>query len=91
MIAKRVIFSGRVQGVGFRYSTREIATGFDVVGAVKNMPDGTVKMEVMGEAQEIEEYLSEITEESAISHFIKEVQSEEIAPLENANGFRISN
>ncbi len=91
MIAKRVIFSGRVQGVGFRYSTREIATGFDVVGSVKNMPDGTVKMEIMGEAQEIEEYLSEITEESAISHFIKEVQSEEIAPLENTNGFRISN
>jgi len=91
MIAKRVIFSGRVQGVGFRYSTREIATGFDVVGSVQNMPDGTVKMEIMGEAQEIEEYLSEITEESAISHFIKEVQSEEIAPLENANGFRISN
>ncbi|MEE3179555.1 MAG: acylphosphatase [Verrucomicrobiota bacterium] len=42
MIAKRVIFSGRVQGVGFRYTTREIATGFDVVGAVRNLPDGTV-------------------------------------------------
>ena len=90
MIAKRVIFSGRVQGVGFRYSTKEIATGFDVVGSVKNMPDDTVKMEIMGEDEEVEEYLSEVTEESAISHFIKEIQSEEIALLENASGFRIS-
>ena len=36
MIAKRVIFTGRVQGVGFRYTTKEIATGFDVCGTVKN-------------------------------------------------------
>ncbi len=91
MIAKRVIFSGRVQGVGFRYSTREIATGFDVIGSVKNMPDGTVKMEIMGETDEVEAYLAEITEESSVSHFIKDIQSEEIALLENANGFRISN
>ena len=91
MIAKRVIFSGRVQGVGFRYSTREIATGFDVIGSVKNMPDGTVKMEIMGETDEGEAYLAEITEESSVSHFIKDIQSEEIALLENANGFRISN
>ena len=90
MIAKRVIFSGRVQGVGFRYTTREIATGFDVVGAVRNLPDGTVELEIMGETDEVEAYLAEITEESSVAHFIKEVQSEKISLIENAIGFRIT-
>lgn len=90
MIAKRVIFSGRVQGVGFRYTTREIATGFDVVGAVRNLPDGTVELEIMGETDEVEAYLAEITEESPVAHFIKEVQIEKIALLEDARGFRIT-
>ncbi|HJM63723.1 MAG: acylphosphatase [Roseibacillus sp.] len=90
MTAKRVLFSGRVQGVGFRYTTREIATGFDVVGAVRNLPDGTVELEIMGETDELEAYLAEITEESPVAHFIKEVQIEEIALLENARGFRIT-
>jgi acylphosphatase len=76
--------------VGFRYTTREIATGFDVVGAVRNLPDGTVELEIMGETDEVEAYLAEITEESPVAHFIKEVQIEKIALLENARGFRIT-
>ena len=89
MIAKRVLFSGRVQGVGFRYTTREIATGFDVVGSVKNLADGTVEMEIMGEEDELREYLGEITNESPVAHFIKEVHTENIQLIEQANGFRI--
>ena len=90
MIAKRVIFTGRVQGVGFRYTTKEIATGFDVVGAVRNLPDGRVELEVMGELEEVEEYLTHIAEESPVSHFIKETQIDEIPLLEDAKGFRIA-
>lgn len=90
MIAKRVIFTGRVQGVGFRYTAKEIATGYDVVGSVKNLPDGRVELELMGEADEVEAYLADITEESPVSHFIKETQVEEIPLLENARGFKIS-
>ena len=48
MIAKKIIFSGRVQGVGFRYTTKEVATGYDVVGSVKNLPDGSVELLIMG-------------------------------------------
>lgn len=89
MIAKRIIFSGRVQGVGFRYTTKDIATGFDVVGTVKNLADGTVELIVMGEPEELDEYLAEITDESPISHFIKEMQVESIPPPEELRGFRI--
>jgi acylphosphatase len=90
MIAKRIIFTGRVQGVGFRYTTKEIATGFDVVGTVKNMPNGTVELEIMGEDEELGEYLSEITEESPVSHFIKEVDVKDIPLLEEVKGFTIA-
>lgn len=89
MIAKRVIFSGRVQGVGFRYTTKEIATGFDVCGTVKNLIDGTVELEVMGEPEEVEAYLQHITEESPVSHFIKELRIDVIPLLEEARGFNI--
>ncbi|MEE3179554.1 MAG: hypothetical protein VX317_07715 [Verrucomicrobiota bacterium] len=44
----------------------------------------------MGETDEVEAYLAEITEESPVAHFIKEVQIEKIALLENARGFRIT-
>ena len=38
MSARHVFYEGRVQGVGFRYSVRHIATGFDVTGWVRNVP-----------------------------------------------------
>ena len=44
MTAKRVLYSGRVQGVGFRFSSKQIARGFDVCGWVKNLPDGRVEL-----------------------------------------------
>ena len=50
MIAKQVIFEGRVQGVGFRYTVKDLARGFDVCGEVTNLPDDSVEMLVMGMA-----------------------------------------
>jgi len=90
MIAKRVIFEGRVQGVGFRYTVKQLAMGFDVVGTVKNLPDATVELNLMGEEDEVEEFLVEIIEESVMAHYIKNVHSTEIPALENVKGFTIS-
>ena len=70
MIAKRVIFSGRVQGVGFRYTTKDLARGFEVCGWVKNLPEGTVELQVMGEEDEVESFIKEIAEESNVAHLI---------------------
>lgn len=71
MKARRIIFEGRVQGVGFRYTCRELAKGFDLTGYAKNLPEGTVEVVLQGELAEIEEYLQELVEESALSHHIK--------------------
>ena len=90
MIAKRTIFEGRVQGVGFRYTVKQLAMGFDLIGDVKNLPDGTVELNLMGEEDEVDEFIREIVEESTLAHFIKNVNSMEIPPLENVRGFHIS-
>lgn len=89
MIAKRVIFGGRVQGVGFRYTTKDLARGFDVCGWVKNLDDGTVELQVMGEADEIEDFIKEIAEESNVAHHIKSQFVEKIPLLEGVRGFSI--
>lgn len=90
MIAKRVIFEGRVQGVGFRYSVKELSKGFDVTGTVKNLPEGTVELAVMGEDEEVAEFIQEITDESEMAHYIKNHTAQSIPLLEGIKGFTIS-
>jgi acylphosphatase len=57
-----VYFSGRVQGVGFRYQTLQASKEFDVSGFVSNLPDGRVLLEVEGEAAEVEAFLAAVAE-----------------------------
>ncbi len=89
MTAKRVIFEGRVQGVGFRYTVKDIARGFDVCGWVKNLPDGSVELQVMGESDEVESFIREIAVESAMASLIHRHDSEDIPPLPDCRGFTI--
>lgn len=91
MIARRAIYAGRVQGVGFRYSTKAIATGFDVVGWVKNLASGKVELQVKGEAAEVDDFLVEIREISPLAHHIQEFDETEIplADLDGVTGFTI--
>lgn len=89
MIARLVHFEGRVQGVGFRYFCRELAKGFDVVGVVKNLPDGRVEMRVMGEDEEVEDFIHEIVVESAVASGVKHHVVQEIDLLEDCRGFSI--
>jgi acylphosphatase len=49
-----IFYSGRVQGVGFRYTTRDVALGFEVTGTVRNLPDGRVELVAEGTREELE-------------------------------------
>jgi acylphosphatase len=89
MIARRVRFEGRVQGVGFRYTTKDLARGFEVRGTVKNLPDGSVELEVTGEREEVESFIKEIAEESPLAHHIKSMHVTDIPPLGPIKGFTI--
>lgn len=51
-----IYYSGRVQGVGFRYSVKTTATGFDVTGTVRNLPDGRVELIAEGARGELEAF-----------------------------------
>lgn len=91
MIARRVHFAGRVQGVGFRFTTKQIAKGFDVTGSVENLPDGRVRLLIRGEPEEVDEFLEEIRVRSNLSHHILEHDEEEIPAeeLDATKGFLI--
>ena len=58
-----IYYSGRVQGVGFRYTVRSIALHFEVTGFVKNLPDGRVQLVAEGLAEEIRRFLEAIAAE----------------------------
>ena len=60
MIGKKILYSGRVQGVGFRYECKRIAMGFEVNGTVENLDDGSVKLCVVGDELEVQDFLKEI-------------------------------
>ena len=66
----QVFFSGRVQGVGFRYQTLQIAKSFEASGWVQNLDDGQVLLEAEGNEDEIMAFKTEI--ENQLAHFIKE-------------------
>ncbi len=89
-ITKRYHFEGRVQAVGFRYATRQITLGFDVIGWVKNLTDGSVELVLEGEEEEVAEFIIELTEESPLSHHIKSMSHEIIPRLEDVKGFTIT-
>ncbi|MDQ5980240.1 MAG: acylphosphatase [Verrucomicrobiota bacterium] len=57
-----VFFSGRVQGVGFRYQTLQVAKEFEVSGQVMNLPDGRVQLEAEGRAQEVKDFIAAVQE-----------------------------
>ena len=55
-----VFFTGRVQGVGFRFSTLQVAKEFEVAGFVANLPDGRVRLEIEGKADEVEAFVTAV-------------------------------
>lgn len=57
-----VYFSGHVQGVGFRYTTMQVAREFEVAGYVKNLLDGRVQLEVEGRPAEVEAFVTAVEE-----------------------------
>ena len=64
-VRRDVLFHGRVQGVGFRYTARQIAGRFRVSGYVQNLPDGRVRLVAEGAKAEVDRYLAALATEMA--------------------------
>jgi acylphosphatase len=82
--ATQVFYEGNVQGVGFRYSVRQIAKGFDITGSVRNLPDGRVELLATGEEEELRAFLEAIGQSELRAHIKKHSE----APLSDPPPFR---
>jgi len=80
----RVLYSGNVQGVGFRYTVKSTANGYEVTGTVRNLPDGRVELVAEGAKDELEAFRQAVRD-SGLDHFIRD---EQLSWSEAHNEFR---
>jgi acylphosphatase len=88
MMSIQVFFEGRVQGVGFRWTVRHVAKGFDVKGWIRNLIDSRVEMQVAGEEDEVRAFIDAIGQSELRSHIRKTTEHKLDTPVE-ASGFEI--
>ena len=70
---RSVYFSGRVQGVGFRYTTRNLALRYDVEGYIRNLPDGRVELVMEGPDAEMDQVVKDIRRK--MNGYIRNIES----------------
>jgi len=88
IIRRTVYFSGRVQGVGFRYTTEDLARNFKVTGFVRNLRDGRVEMVAEGEPNEVDHFQKAV--EEAMAGYTREVNANESLGTGEFNSFTIA-
>ena len=88
VIAKHIVFSGRIQGVGFRFTALNIANQYELKGHVRNLPDGDVEMVVHGPAEMIDNCVRDLQDSfvGSISH----IDIEEATPDPKLTDFKIT-
>ncbi|MCL5096729.1 MAG: acylphosphatase [Candidatus Omnitrophica bacterium] len=69
----KVIYSGHVQGVGFRYTVKSVSTGYEVAGTIRNLRDGRVELVVEGARDELEAFQEAILD-SGLGGLIHQTQ-----------------
>ena len=87
-VRRRVVVRGLVHGVFFRAATRDEAVIRGVSGWVRNLPDGRVEMQVMGQADEVDAYRAAI-DDSQLGGFIRNKDVRPAPPLVGVRGFEI--
>lgn len=86
-IRREIVYSGRVQGVGFRYTTCHVAKDFDVKGYVRNLADGRVELVVEGADAEIDRFQCGIL--NAMNRNIRDVSASERGATGEFRGFDV--
>ena len=88
MISLQVFYERNVQGVGFRWSVRHVAKGFDVTGWVRNLPDGRVELQATGEEDEVRAFLDDVAQGELHGLIHKQTENKLDNPV-TARGFEI--
>lgn len=84
----QVFYAGTVQGVGFRYTVKSLAGGFELTGTVRNLTDGRVELVAEGTKDELSAFQQAIRE-SELGHFIRKEEVAWLAPQNDLRGFEI--
>jgi acylphosphatase len=84
---RHVYYSGRVQGVGFRYTAKNLAMRYDISGYVRNLPDGRVELIVEGPDDEIEQLLAALSDR--MTGYIRNVESAQKPAMGEFSHFHI--
>ena len=88
MIAKHIIFTGRVQGVGFRFTALNVANRYQLTGLVRNLPDGTVEVVAQGNSDDIDDCIRDI--EKSFDGYIRETKVEDVPFNPQYKDFKIT-
>ena len=83
-----VLYSGTVQGVGFRFTALRIARNLAIIGFVKNLHDGRVELVAEGELRELERLLEEI-KTSGVGRYITNVTVDHQQATRGFSGFDV--
>jgi len=86
--AKHILFSGEVQGVGFRYTAHRIARRYNITGFVRNLPDGDVEMLAQGPEQDIKKYIADI--QDSFKGYVQDTKIEPVPVNSQHTNFRIA-
>jgi acylphosphatase len=86
-VRREVRYAGRVQGVGFRYTTLRLAGNYRVMGFVRNLADGRVELIVEGAAGEVDEFLADV--EAALGPYIHSADARPAAATGEFGQFEI--
>jgi acylphosphatase len=84
-----IFYSGRVQGVGFRYTVKTVAAGFEIAGIVRNLPDGRVELAAEGTRAELAAFREAING-AGLAGFIRDERVDWTEAKNEFSGFEIS-
>lgn len=87
-VARRVVVSGRVQGVFFRASTQQRARGADLAGWVRNRPDGRVEALLQGPSAAVDEVEAWVRDGGPPHARVDDVQAEDVE-VASLSGFQV--
>jgi acylphosphatase len=85
----QIFYSGRVQGVGFRYTAKTAAAGFEITGLIRNLPDGRVELIAEGAREELEAF-REAIRGAGLAGFVRDENASWSDAQNNFRGFEIS-
>ena len=87
-IARHIVFIGRVQGVGFRFTAQRIACRYSLSGFVRNMSNGSVEMLAQGHPDDIDDCLGDLQE--SFANCLRDTKIEDIPPDPRYKEFNVT-